>query len=538
LVLTGYALTVSLLWRQRTKLMGWLAGWRIPGLVEAANAHVGWLLAAEAGLVAGAVVGALSASWVVTSWLQRMLAASVALIAPLAVGWLSRVSEPAVADALPQRNLQARSNLGGQVVALVLELGALTAWVWSALNLQGPAHTANRAIALLTLLLTLALAFFGTRAAEVLDWPRLLVDWAVAVRRVLFGAGLFGLGLLALLLFFEWTQSTANGFVPLGWWAKAALTTVQIALCVLSVAFALWRGRDPFELRAEQRGRYVYAAEIFAVLLLTHLRLSAPWLFGGLFKQYWPMAVVALAFAGVGVAEQLRRRGRVVLAEPLARTGVFLPLLPSLGFWLLESRVDYAGLLLLVGLFYGVLSVMRRSFGFGLLAALAANGGWWHWLQRTEDYGFLAHPQVWLIPAALSVLAAAHFNREQLSREQMAAFRYAALITIYVSSTADIFIHGVATSPWLPLVLAVLSVAGVFLGMLMQVRAYLFLGTAFLLLAVITMVWHAALSLGWGWLWYVSGIAFGVFILYLFAMFERRRAEVIGLMERLKTWEA
>jgi hypothetical protein len=204
----------------------------------------------------------------------------------------------------------------------------------------------------------------------------------------------------------------------------------------------------------------------------------------------------------------------------------------------MESRVDYAGLLLLVGLFYGVLSVLRRSFGFGLLAALAANGGWWHWLQRTEDYGFLAHPQVWLIPAALSVLAAAHFNREQLSREQMAAFRYAALITIYVSSTADIFIHGVATSPWLPLVLAVLSVVGVLLGMLMQVRAYLFLGTAFLLLAVITMVWHAALSLGWGWLWYVSGIAFGVFILYLFAMFERRRAEMIGLMERLKTWEA
>ncbi len=436
----------------------------------------------------------------------------------------------------------APQRLRWQIVALVLELGAMTAWLWAALNLQGNAQDAHRTVALLSLTLTLALAFFGTRAAESVDWPRVLGAWESAARRVLFSAGLFGLGLLAVLLFFEWAQTTAIGFVPLGWWAKAALTVALLALCVLSVAFALWRGRDPFEWRAELRGRYVYAAEIFAVLLLTHLRLSAPWLFGGAFKQYWPLAVLALAFAGVGVAEQLRRRGRVVLAEPLARTGVFLPLLPSLGFWLpsdlVASRVDYAGLLLLVGLFYGVLSVLRRSFGFGLLAALAANGGWWHWLQRTDDYGFLAHPQVWLIPAALSVLAAAHFNREQLSREQLTAFRYAALITIYVSSTADIFIHGVATSPWLPLVLAVLAVTGVLLGMLMQVRAYLFLGTAFLLLAMITMVWHAALSLGWGWLWYVSGIAFGVCILYLFALFERRRAELIGLMERLKTWEA
>ncbi|MBI1760104.1 MAG: hypothetical protein HYR56_01585 [Acidobacteria bacterium] len=553
LTLTGYALAVALVWRQRAKLVVALRGWRLPRLVEAANASAVWLLYAETGLAAGAVLAALSSSWAVVSWPQRMLAASVALLAPLAVGWLTPIggvapeqvappteghSPSAPLAAAPQGRLQTGYRQWGQMVALVLELGAMTAWLWVALNLPGYAQDANRAVTLLALTLTLALTFFGTRAAEFVVWPRALGAWESATRRVLFGAGLFGLGLLALLLFFEWAQTNDIGYVPLGWWAKAALTICLLALCVVSVAFALWRGRDPFELRAEQRGRYVYAAEILAVLLLAHLRLSAPWLFGGMFKQYWPLAVLALAFAGVGVAEQLRRRGRVVLAEPLARTGVFLPLLPSLGFWLLESRVDYAGLLLLVGLFYGLLSVMRRSFGFGLLAALAANGGWWHWLQRTEDYGFLAHPQVWLIPAALSVLAAAHLNREQLTREQMAAFRYAALITIYVSSTADIFIHGVGASAWLPLMLAVLSVAGVLLGMLLQVRAYLFLGTAFLLLAVITMVWHAALSLGWGWLWYVSGIAFGIFILYLFALFERRRAELIGLMERLKTWEA
>jgi hypothetical protein len=316
------------------------------------------------------------------------------------------------------------------------------------------------------------------------------------------------------------------------------LTVLLAALVVANVGFALWPGRAPFGWQGLQRGRFIYFAEVCAVLLLAHVRMIAPWLFGGVFRAYWPVLVLALAFVGVGVSEQLRRRGRIVLAEPLARTGMFLPLLPSLGFWLAESRVDYAGLLLAVGLFYGLLSVMRQSFGFGLLAALAGNGGWWHWLHRTNDFGFAAHPQVWLIPAALSVMVAAHLNREQLSQEQMTTIRYTALMTVYVSSTADIFINGVANSPWLPLVLAVLSVAGVMMGILLRVRAYLFLGTAFLLLAVMTMVWHAALSLGWSWLWYVSGIAFGVLIIYLFAMFERKRAEMLGLLERLKSWQA
>jgi hypothetical protein len=304
------------------------------------------------------------------------------------------------------------------------------------------------------------------------------------------------------------------------------------------LGFALWRGRDPFRWENLQRSRYVYAAEIAAVLLFAHVRLAAPWLFGGRFQAYWPVIILLLAFVGVALSEQLRKRGRTVLADPLSRTGVFLPLLPSLAFGLVKSNVDYAGVLLGVALFYGMLSIMRQSFGFGLLAVIAANGGWWHWLQRTGDFGFYAHPQVWLIPAALSLLAAAHINRQQLSTEQLTTLRYVSLMVIYISSTADIFLNGVADSPWLPLILAVLSIAGVLVGMMLRVRAYLFLGTAFLLLAVITMVWHAAVSFGWRWLWYVAGIAFGVMIIYLFAMFERHRAAWLFWMERFKTWQA
>jgi len=54
------------------------------------------------------------------------------------------------------------------------------------------------------------------------------------------------------------------------------------------------------------------------------------------------------------------------------------------------------------------------SFWFGLVAALAGNGGLWYLLHETSDYHFYQHPQLWVIPAAISVLIAAHLNRKIL----------------------------------------------------------------------------------------------------------------------------
>ncbi len=97
---------------------------------------------------------------------------------------------------------------------------------------------------------------------------------------------------------------------------------------------------------------------------------------------------------------------------------LFLPLLPVLGFWIASSEVDFSMLLFIVGGLYGLLSILRRSFAFGLLAAVAGNGGLWYMFQRTADYGFFQHPQLWLVPAALSVLAASYLNKDKLSEDQ------------------------------------------------------------------------------------------------------------------------
>jgi hypothetical protein len=182
----------------------------------------------------------------------------------------------------------------------------------------------------------------------------------------------------------------------------------------------------------------------------------------------------------------------------------------------------YAWLWSLAGVLYGLVALSRKSFGWALLAALAANASLWSILTH-EGIPFFLHPQAWVIPLALIVLISEHVNRRKLRQELSNGLRYLGISMIYVASTSDMFIAGVGNSLWLPVILAVLCVAGVLLGIMLRVRAFLYLGVGFLLLDIFSMIWHAAVNLEQTWVWYVSGIILGIAILTLFAVFEKRK---------------
>jgi hypothetical protein len=96
----------------------------------------------------------------------------------------------------------------------------------------------------------------------------------------------------------------------------------------------------------------------------------------------------------------------------------------------------------------------------------------------------------------------------------------------------------VSKSPWLTMILLVLSVIGVLAGLALRIRAFLFLGTSFLLLSLLAIIWTASVNLNQVWPWYVAGIAFGALIIIAFALFEKKRREMLELVERLKQWQA
>ena len=157
----------------------------------------------------------------------------------------------------------------------------------------------------------------------------------------------------------------------------------------------------------------------------------------------------------------VHRRKLPVLSEPLEADGPLVAAGPGAGFWFIPLPLplpEHWGLAgptpmfwFLVGLFYAVMAVARRSSLCTVLAVLTSNLGLWVLLHQSH-VAFLHHPQLWLIPLGLGGLVAQYVHRDRLSEPQSRALRYLALGTIYISSTADMFIAGLGNSWGLPLV--------------------------------------------------------------------------------------
>jgi hypothetical protein len=397
--------------------------------------------------------------------------------------------------------------------------------------------------------LFVALAVAGVAATELAS--RVGEHWRRAARSL--GGLAAGLAVAALcvnLLQQVPLYDPATKHTPLEPAAVVAMLVGVGALTVLAIRLALDRARDPLALPDHRRTLYVYLAELLVVLFFAHVRFNIPELFLAAAVKYWTFAVMGLAFGVVLLAEIFERRKLDVLAVPLRRTGVLLPLLPLLAFWAkppaaltefaagqapglspllayldrLPQQFDaYAWLWSLAGGLYGLVALWRNSFGWALLAALSTNAAVWALLTH-NNVPFALHPQAWVIPVALIVLVSEHVNRHRLRPELSTAMRYAGIGMIYVASSADMFLAGVGQSVWLPVILAVMCVLGVLAGIALRVRAFVFLGIGFLLLDVFAMIWHAAVDLDQTWVWYASGIVLGVAILTLFAVFEKRKA--------------
>ncbi len=515
IVLAIYALGTSLLWRSRERLLNWTDTLSIPRRLPATG-DLTWLTVFNISVVG---VVAIASFWIDLKFVDGSLRTTAALSL---TG--QAVTFGLLAEAPWRKRWQHAS-----ITILVLGL-VLTGWASLVPGIN--ATWLNRAV-IVTVEMFFLTGLYGLRLSRLVAREP---DWGEAVKVCI--PWIVGNGLVALLfsLGTEVFYQTRFGEVRIEPLSLLTIGLVLTAGIVISVLFALSQEHDPLGLSERGRMKYVYAAEVMLALLFMHIRLTMPWLFTGFFERYWPFVVMAIAYFGVATSESLRRRRLLVLAQPIERTGAFLPLLPVVGFWLAQSKVDYSALLFVVGGLYGLLSILRRSFRFGVIAAIAGNSGFWYLLHRIPDYHFLQHPQLWLIPAALSVLIAAYLNEDDFTEDQMAGIRYFSLVTIYASSTADIFINGVADSPWLPLVLAAFSLAGVFAGIIFRIRGLLLLGSVFLLLAIVTMIWYASANLGWTWLWYVAGIVTGATIIFMFAVFEKKRGEVLRVVEGLRDW--
>jgi hypothetical protein len=465
------------------------------------------------------------------AWLSGRMAGPLATAALVAAAIVMAAQSPA------------RWRIGWQHATFALSALVLAelSWAWldpAWIERTGASAWLHRNVILMTAAVVMTLvAGFGLR--RILPSAS---DWVASGRRTMPVLAAIALMLLVAVLvhealLFELPDGTAM--------APAAIAVVACALAGLtgaSLALALLPQLEPFGLSDRARTAYVYGAEALVGLIGLHLWLTIPWLFRlGIIDDYWMLLVMGVAAAGTGLSELFQRRGMPVLSEPLERTAVLLPLAPAILFWL-PITPPASGLAgaspafwFLATLFYAFLAVSRRSTLSSLVAMVAANVGLCLlWGQASLD--FLAHPQLWLIPMGLSLLLAEHLNYQRLTKAQSGAVRYIALSLIYVSSSTE-FLQHLGESLWLPLVLILLSVLGVLAGIVLRVRSFVILGVTFLVLVIVTMICHAAFAQQHIWVFWVFCISLGAAIIALFAVFEKRREEILAGMARFRTWE-
>ncbi len=498
---------------------GWLAAakrWHVPRL-EAVEGELRYQLPVYV-LLTGSLI-----FWVSSMAISyeasrpfRYLAAMTPFLVAIAVGCLS--------NSLKRRGLQLTSLVMVTACLVLLALADLPV-------------TATFSQWLVRLMLVLAGTMF-VYGGLVSRWTRSSDSWLRSLREmasVTCAAALPCLLLLVCREFADFDKTQGCGV--------SVVDAVGVAVAVLGmvvglITIAIRPQFDPFAMSVQGRTIYVYVAQAVVVLLSFHLYFTMPWLFQYGLAQYWPYLMIGLAFGGVGVAHLLQQRQLLVLAQPLFNTAIVLPILVSIGVFAAgETKADSSLVLLGAGSIYLMLSYTQKSFLSGGMAIVLGNLALWVFYDKFPSFSFVEHPQLWLIPPAVSVLVAGQLFRHQIASSQLALLRYVCLATIYISSTSDIFIAGVGEQLWPPIILALLAVAGILCGIGFRIRAFLYLGTLFLLLSMVAMVYHAQQALHHTWPWWVFGICMGTAILFMFGMFEKRRNKMKQIAEQLQQWD-
>ncbi|MEQ1825339.1 MAG: hypothetical protein ABL921_05310 [Pirellula sp.] len=526
LVFAAFCLASSFVWRASDRIRKYVDRFGFLPAGGVAHASEGVVVANT--FLAMVVTGLGIASQFFCDAQGVRFATSLAIMAVgIAVGFLARYRDNTqTKDAiLAIRRTDTMETTSLRSLALLMGVLFAVAFGWHFLNHDNLSVLQRTAIFALAISLTAGVYGFG-----LVKWLGLKQDWQLAALKLMPGLVGAAAGCVAVCVWIE------SGFPN-----ESSVVSVCVALtvllsCGLCLAAALLPGKDPLGLSENGRTVYVYAAEFLVLILVIHLRLDMPWLFGGWVQRIWPLVVIALSFGGLAASEFARRRQIEVLSKPLRRTGALLPLVPALAHWMMPSSVHYSASLLCAAAAYSVFGWLRRSIWYWVACIVFANVGLWYLLHE-RDFTFANYPQLWVIPPSMCILVFVQILRNQLTRVQTATARYMATSSIYVASTAELFLRGISEAPWMPIVLAALSIVGILFGIGARIRAMLWLGTLFLLVALFSMVWHAAVDLQQTWVWYAVGIVVGIVILFVFAMFEKRREELNRLVSTLHRWD-
>jgi hypothetical protein len=286
-----------------------------------------------------------------------------------------------------------------------------------------------------------------------------------------------------------------------------------------------------------QRESLVYIGELTLVSLYGYLRVTKI-----LQALFWGKVVlIALSFFLMWVNTKIQRLQLTIFQRPTYLTSLIMPAISVI----LAVRHSFNGsspydqitgvnpfIIACAASYYTLLAFQKKNKELGYLGAVLYDGALFSlWIDLK-----LTDPQFYLVPLGMTVIFVAQLNRDSLGKQNLSYLRSFGSLIIYASPAWSVVTSG---SDIHALSLALFSVLGIAIGIAFRIRAFLYLGSLFLVMDLIAQViiqsYHSSL---FKWLCILLA---GVLIITLAAFFERKREIILRRMralgEVLETWE-
>ena len=241
-----------------------------------------------------------------------------------------------------------------------------------------------------------------------------------------------------------------------------------------------------------------------------------------------------LAYLDFGIAEATDRLNLPIYSRPTRFVSYLLPLAPLVPM-LGQGRLDEIGMfhLLAAGTFYGISFSATRWRPLGYAAAILYNAALWVWWSHL-GWRMNEHPQFYFVPVGLSAILFAEANREELGHSMVKSFRSVGLILIYLT-TAFPILKDQSFGAWLTLL--ALSLIGVFAGIALRAKVFVWMGLATFLLDIVYQL--ARFSADYAVAKWAIMLGLGVGLVLFVALNEKKR--ILGTMklyyDHIQDWE-
>jgi hypothetical protein len=273
----------------------------------------------------------------------------------------------------------------------------------------------------------------------------------------------FSLGELIIHGLWVWRQLLTDqtiGWLFPGWDSVAAFVA---GLIIIGFGFR--------HIRKSPNSNWVYANVMLVMGMGFYMRMIA---LGASLVGFWDTTLlIVLAYA-------LFFLQRVFPSKPLLNLALFMPLLALLTVPFQLESPEASTTLMVTGFLYLMIRRYTQKQFPVYLALLAFNVGLYLWIPGIAKESQLI--QVYVIPAALSVLILLQLHRHELKPSVLMSTRLAATSMVYASATLDVFL---LPDMGIFILALLLSFVGILLGISLRIRAFLYAGVCFLLLNVV-----------------------------------------------------